>query len=141
MYTYKALVGCLPATNKIKLVNMINQNSSTFIDVQELAKYEFGIICQANATYVGVLLVRKLEENSKYNYEVEHMCVAAKHRKNGYGHDIMQALKGEFESGVNLVTRVRNNNEAWLSALIERWDWKRTEDSEDEEYQTYTMTL
>ena len=141
MYTYKALVGCLPATNKIKLVNMINQNSNTIIDVHELDQYEFGIICQANATYVGVVLVRKLQDDSEHNYEVEHMCVSAKHRKKGYGNDIMQALKSEFKPGESLVTCVRIQNEAWLLALVDRWGWKETTVGENEEYQTYTMTI
>ena len=53
----------------------------------------------------------------------------------------MQALKSEFKPGESLVTCVRIQNEAWLLALVDRWGWKETTVGENEEYQTYTMTL
>ena len=97
MYVYKALVHCLPASNKLKLVQLVNQNSPKVVDVIQLAYYHFGVIAQVSGQYAGATLVRVEQAEQGRNFIVEHCCVAEKFRRHGFARDMLKIVQDEVQ--------------------------------------------
>lgn len=138
MYTYKALVHCLPYPNKLKLTNVINQSTTATMDLLVVADHDFGIICQANASYVGAMLVKVIDRNNTRELVVSKICVLPNHRRRGYGTAMMDAFKEELKPGERAVIHIDKNDPWWHTQLLEQWGW--TLESDDDTTQMYVLT-
>tara|TARA_B100001540_G_C15386111_1_gene452315 strand:- start:134 stop:553 length:420 start_codon:yes stop_codon:yes gene_type:complete len=134
MYVYKVLVNCLPRSNQLKLVSLINQSSEKFIDTHMLNAYDYGIICQANASYVGVILVREQDNDS----HVDHFCVLPSQRRKGYGQALFQSFVTEMKSNSTASIQTREAMPEWKIDLFDRWGWEKTKET-DSGHCVYTL--
>tara|TARA_B100001540_G_scaffold284144_1_gene276222 strand:- start:51724 stop:52149 length:426 start_codon:yes stop_codon:yes gene_type:complete len=141
MYVYKVLVNALPPTNKIKLVSLINQSSCTAMDPVSLTEYEYGIICQANATYVGVILVRLQKTDAKQKLILDHFCVLPHQRRKKYATSMFECLKSELNPTDRVDMRLNTLIPEWQVDLLERWGWQKSSDTAHEQEVMYTLTL
>lgn len=99
MYTYKALVGSLPATNKVKVVQLINQFSGDIIDLTDLDAYNYGVISQGQGMYLGVFLVKEHLEGKCKEFAVSHFALSPKHHSDDNGMNMIALLKEEMQAG------------------------------------------
>ena len=123
MYVYKALVHCLPASNKLKLVQLVNQNSSKVVDVIQLAYYHFGVIAQASGQYAGATLVRVEQAEQGRNFIVEHCCVAEKFRRHGFARDMLKIVQDEVQQYDKATMELALDDEEWKGDFLERSGW------------------
>ena len=123
MYVYKALVHCLPASNKLKLVQLVNQNSNTPIDVIQLSYYDFGVVAQANGVYVGVTLVHVEPGDHGRHFKVHHCCVSEKHRGRGNARDMLQIVNDDITRHDNISMTLPVEDLEWKGDFLERTGW------------------
>ena len=123
MLVYKALVHCLPASNKMKLVQLVNQNSDSPIDVIQLSYYDFGVVAQDNGVYVGVTLVRAESGDYGRQLKVEHCCVSTWHRRKGTARDMLQIVQDEITCHDKIRLALPLNDLEWKGDFLERTGW------------------
>ena len=99
-----------------------------------LDAYDYGIICQANASYVGVILVQ--QQDSKLH--VDHFCVLPCHRRKGYGQALLQSFVTEIEPNQKAFIQTREVMPEWKIDLFDRWGWEKTKET-DSGYCVYTL--
>lgn len=138
MYVYKVLVNALPATNKMKLVSVINQSSNSVLDLSDMSKYEYGIICQANAAYVGAILLRPSGENV---FVLDHFCVMSHHRRKHYGTSMFECLKADLRPADKFVMHIDGSIPEWQTDLLRRWGWVAGTAEQSNQKVTYELTL
>ena len=131
MYIYKALVGCLPYVNKMKLVRLINQYSDEFIECKELMEYDYGIICQTHGSYAGVFLVKVHSETDRNACQISHFGLIPEHRGNGHGMDMITVLKDERGPGGSIVVNVPANFPTWKLDKLKVWGFHAMENMVD----------
>lgn len=138
MYVYKVLVNALPATNKMKLASVINQSSNSVMDPLDMSKYEYGIICQANAAYVGAILLRASGKNV---FVLDHFCVMSNDRRKHYGTSMFEFLKADMKPGDKFVLHIDGNIPEWQTDLLRRWEWVAGTAEQSNQRVTYELTL
>ena len=133
MYTYPVLVKCLPAVNKMKVVNLVNTCSMSVIDVLDLNAYDVCVMCQANAAYVGTILARIQKEKDKRSHKViiEHFCVLENHRKKGYGKQLMEQFKSGIRTADIAEISLPLDSPLWQQGMMEQFGWWRDPSDKD----------
>lgn len=140
MYVYKALVDCLPGSNKIKLASIVNQSSHSVIEPLSLSMYDFGVVCQANASYCGVILVRVNNVDQHKEFVLDHFCVLPGQRRRGYGSALFGCIKEEMKPGDEAYVTTERDPPLWKSDLLRRWGWEPVE-GEEKQQQQYRLVL
>ena len=144
MYVYKSLVHFLPLSNKFKLVSTVNQSSFTVIEPHNLSLYDFGVVCQANSSYCGVILLRVINVDQHREFILDHFCVLPEQRRRGYGSALFGCFKEEMKPGDEAYLKTESDPPLWKSDLLRRWGWEVVEgdDKEQNKYRlVYTETI
>jgi len=131
MYIYKALVGCLPYVNKMKLVRLINQYSDQFIECKDLIEYDYGIVFQTHGSYAGVFLVKVHSETIRNACQISHFGLIPEHRGHGHGNDMITVLKDERGPGGSIIVNVPAEFPNWKLDKLKVWGFHPTENTAD----------
>lgn len=141
MYIYKALVGHLPRTNQMKLVNMINQHSDEIVQPVNLTEYDYGIVCQSQATYVGVFLVKVVQGQESKEFHVSHFGMVPSHRGVGNGSAMLALLKEEATGGDSVVVKIPVDCPSWKKQKLETWGFQSISSETDGNFTSYQLQI
>ncbi len=111
-------------SNKMKLVQLINQHSDQIIEPIEFSAYNYGVICQSQATYVGVFLVKETETGNSKAFSISHFAVAPNHRGNGYGLGMISLIKDELKKGDSITIAAPESTCAWKNNKLLTWGFE-----------------
>ena len=124
MYIYKALVGSLPMSNKLKLVQLINQHSDQIIEPIDLSAYSYGVIYQSQAMYVGVFLVKEIQNNDGKEFVISHFAIASNNRGRGYGSGMISLVIDELKKGDHITIMAPESTCKWKINKLLMWGFE-----------------
>ena len=130
MYTYKALVGSLPATNKVKVVQLINQFSGDIIDFQDLEAYNYGVISQGHGMYIGVFLVKEHLEGTCKEFAVSHFALSPKHHSDETGMNMIALLREGMKAGDSINIALPVQSSYIKNDNLNMWGFERVQEGD-----------